>query len=69
MNPELFLKHIKNTTKIQHLETIQLKETLDIPVFHDDQHGTAIVTLAGLINGLKITGKKKEDIKVVVNGV
>lgn len=47
----------------------RLKAELDIPVFHDDQHGTAIVTLAGLINGLKITGKKKEDIKVVVNGV
>ena len=47
----------------------RLKEELSIPVFHDDQHGTAIVTLAGLINGLKITGKKKEDIKVVVNGV
>jgi malate dehydrogenase (oxaloacetate-decarboxylating) len=47
----------------------RLKAELDIPVFHDDQHWTAIVTLAGLINGLKITGKKKEDIKVVVNGV
>jgi malate dehydrogenase (oxaloacetate-decarboxylating) len=47
----------------------RLKAELDIPVFHDDQHGTAIVTLAWLINGLKITGKKKEDIKVVVNGV
>ena len=41
---------------------------LDIPVFHDDQHGTAIVVLAGIINGLKVTGKKKEDCKVVVNG-
>ena len=47
----------------------RLKEELDIPVFHDDQHGTAIVCLAGLINSLKITGKKKEDIKVVVNWV
>lgn len=47
----------------------RLKAELDIPVFHDDQHGTAIVTLAGLINGLKITGKKKEEIKVVVNWV
>jgi malate dehydrogenase (oxaloacetate-decarboxylating) len=41
---------------------------LDIPVFHDDQHGTAIVVLAGLINALKVTGKKKEDVEVVVNG-
>ena len=40
---------------------------LDIPVFHDDQHGTAIVVLAGIINGLRVTGKKKEDCKVVVN--
>lgn len=47
----------------------RLKDELDIPVFHDDQHGTAIVCLAGLINALKITGKKKEDIRVVVNGV
>jgi len=46
-----------------------LKNQLDIPVFHDDQHGTAIVCLAGLINALKITGKEKEDIKVVVNWV
>ena len=46
----------------------RLKEILDIPVFHDDQHGTAIVVLAGIINALKITGKKKEDCKVVVNG-
>ena len=46
----------------------RLKELLDIPVFHDDQHGTAIVVLAGMINGLKVTGKKKEDCKVVVNG-
>lgn len=46
----------------------RLKELLDIPVFHDDQHGTAIVVLAGIINGLKVTGKKKEDCKVVVNG-
>ena len=41
---------------------------LDIPVFHDDQHGTAIVVLAGIINALKVTGKKKEDCRVVVNG-
>ncbi|HJD32088.1 MAG TPA: NADP-dependent malic enzyme [Candidatus Eisenbergiella stercorigallinarum] len=46
----------------------RLKETLDIPVFHDDQHGTAIVVLAGLINALKVTGKKKEECRVVVNG-
>ena len=46
----------------------RLKAMLDIPVFHDDQHGTAIVVLAGIINGLRLTGKKKEDCKVVVNG-
>lgn len=46
----------------------RLKELLDIPVFHDDQHGTAIVVLAGIINGLKVTGKNKEDCRVVVNG-
>ena len=46
----------------------RLKEILDIPVFHDDQHGTAIVVLAGIINGLRIIGKKKEDCKVIVNG-
>lgn len=46
----------------------RLKELLDIPVFHDDQHGTAIVVLAGIINGLKVTGKTKEDCQVVVNG-
>ena len=46
----------------------RLKELLDIPVFHDDQHGTAIVVLAGIINALKITGKEKENCKVVVNG-
>ncbi|MBQ8039599.1 MAG: NADP-dependent malic enzyme [Lachnospiraceae bacterium] len=46
----------------------RLKATLDIPVFHDDQHGTAIVVLAGVINGLKVVGKEKEDCKVVVNG-
>lgn len=45
-----------------------LKEKLDIPVFHDDQHGTAIVVLAALINSLKIVGKKLEDLKVIVNG-
>ncbi len=46
----------------------RLKAALDIPVFHDDQHGTAIVVLAGIINALKVVGKKKEDCKVVVNG-
>lgn len=46
----------------------RLKELLDIPVFHDDQHGTAIVVLAGIINALKVTGKKKEDCRIVVNG-
>lgn len=46
----------------------RLKEALDIPVFHDDQHGTAIVVLSGIINALKITGKKKEECKIVVNG-
>lgn len=46
----------------------RLKEILDIPVFHDDQHGTAIVVLAGIINGLRVTGKTKEECKVVVNG-
>ena len=45
----------------------RLKEILDIPVFHDDQHGTAIVVLAGIINALKVVGKKKEDCRVVVN--
>lgn len=47
----------------------RLKEELDIPVFHDDQHGTAVVVLAALINALKITGKRIEDIKLVVNGI
>lgn len=47
----------------------RLKEELDIPVFHDDQHGTAVVILAGLINALKVCGKRLEDIKVVVNGI
>ena len=46
----------------------RLKELLNIPVFHDDQHGTAIVVLAGIINAMKVTGKKKEDVQVVVNG-
>ena len=47
----------------------RLKEELDIPVFHDDQHGTAVVVLAALINALKIVGKKMSDVKVIVNGV
>ncbi|MBR4471093.1 MAG: NAD-dependent malic enzyme [Erysipelotrichaceae bacterium] len=46
----------------------KLKEKCDIPIFHDDQHGTAIITLAGLANALKIVGKKKEDVKVVTSG-
>lgn len=46
----------------------RLKERLNIPVFHDDQHGTAIIVLAGIINALKVTGKKKEECQVVVNG-
>ena len=46
----------------------RLKELLNIPVFHDDQHGTAIVVLAAIINALKVTGKKKEDCRVVING-
>ncbi len=46
----------------------KLKEKCDIPIFHDDQHGTAIVTLAGLTNALKLTGKKKEEVNIVVNG-
>ncbi len=46
----------------------RLKELCDIPVFHDDQHGTAVITLAGLINALKVVGKEKEDVRIVVNG-
>ena len=46
----------------------RLKATLDIPIFHDDQHGTAIVVLAGIINALKVTKKNKEDVKIVLNG-
>jgi len=46
----------------------KLKEKCDIPIFHDDQHGTAVVTLAGLINALKVVGKKKEDVSIVING-
>ena len=46
----------------------KLKERCDIPIFHDDQHGTAVITLAGLTNALKVVGKKKEDVRVVVNG-
>jgi malate dehydrogenase (oxaloacetate-decarboxylating) len=47
----------------------RLKEELDIPVFHDDQHGTAVVVLAALINSLKLVGKKMQDLKVVINGI
>ena len=46
----------------------KLKEKCDIPIFHDDQHGTAVITLAGLTNALKVVGKRKEDIRVVING-
>lgn len=46
----------------------KLKECCDIPIFHDDQHGTAIITLAGLTNALKVVGKKKEDVRIVMNG-
>ena len=46
----------------------KLKEKCDIPIFHDDQHGTAVITLAGLTNALKVVGKKKEDVRVVMNG-
>ena len=46
----------------------KLKEKCDIPIFHDDQHGTAVITLAGLINALKVTGKKREQMKIVVSG-
>lgn len=46
----------------------RLKEKCDIPIFHDDQHGTAVITLAGLINALKVVGKKKEDVKIVTSG-
>ena len=60
------LEHI-SAPRCFEIET-RLKELLDIPVFHDDQHGTAIVVLAGIINGLKVTGKTKEDCQVVVNG-
>ena len=46
----------------------KLKEKCDIPIFHDDQHGTAVITLAGLTNALKVVGKKKEDVKIVTSG-
>ena len=46
----------------------KLKEKCDIPIFHDDQHGTAIITLAGLLNAMKVVGKKKEDVKIVTSG-
>ena len=44
------------------------KERCDIPIFHDDQHGTAVITLAGLTNALKVVGKKKEDVRIVISG-
>ena len=46
----------------------KLKEKCDIPIFHDDQHGTAVITLAGLVNALKVVGKKMEEVRIVVNG-
>ena len=46
----------------------KLKEKCDIPIFHDDQHGTAVVTLAGLLNAIKLVGKKKENVRIVING-
>jgi malate dehydrogenase (oxaloacetate-decarboxylating) len=46
----------------------KLKEICDVPIFHDDQHGTAVITLAGLMNALKVVGKKKEDVKIVTSG-
>ena len=46
----------------------KLKEKCDIPIFHDDQHGTAVITLAGLTNALKVVGKKKEEVRIVMNG-
>ncbi len=46
----------------------KLKEKCDIPIFHDDQHGTAVVTLAGLVNALRVVGKNKEDVRIVING-
>ena len=49
-------------------DVIRLKEIMDIPVFHDDQHGTAVICAAGLINALEISGKKIEDCKIVLNG-
>ena len=57
-----------DTLSLIHIFEERLKERLHIPVFHDDQHGTAIVVLAGIINALKVVGKKKEDCRVVVNG-
>jgi malate dehydrogenase (oxaloacetate-decarboxylating) len=72
------VKHIANTYGGINLEDIaapncfvieqRLQQECDIPVLHDDQHGTAIVTLAGLINACKVTGRKLEDLKIVVNG-
>ena len=46
----------------------KLKECCDIPIFHDDQHGTAVITLAGLTNALRVVGKKLEDVSIVING-
>lgn len=80
-DPDEFIQSVKNLSPSfagVNLEDIKgpdcfyieekLKELMNIPVFHDDQHGTAIVCLAGLINALEIQGKKIEDVKIVVNG-
>jgi len=59
-----------NAFAVQHDDIFEacLKEELDIPVMHDDQHGTAIISSAGLVNALQVAGKKIEDVKIVVNG-
>lgn len=80
-DPDLFIETVKNISPVFsgiNLEDIatpkcfyiekRLKEELDIPVFHDDQHGTSVVVLAGLINALKVVGKKISEVKVVMNG-
>ena len=66
-----YSQEIKNKATLLYSEGLSLRKVgqeLNIPVFHDDQHGTAIVVLAGIINALKVAGKNKETAKVVVNG-